>query len=125
MSNEQPNFNIGWLTASADLSAIQFYGVAVSGDGTVATFGSAGDPVFGILQNKPESGDVADVMISGVSKLLVGAGDLAANDSWQLDADGKGITAASGDYSGGKVLIGAAAGEYATVTVGHVGGQIN
>jgi len=55
MSNEQGSFSIGWLTASADLSAKQHYALKVSGNGTVTVSSAAGAAVVGVLQNKPAS----------------------------------------------------------------------
>ena len=126
MSVQQPGFSIGFMTAAADLSAKQFYVVKCSADGAFNLTGSAGEAMLGILQDKPESGQVGNVMGVGVSKVMVGTGDLAADAEWQAGADGKAIAAASGDIVGGTVLIGAAAGEYATVTVGFAAaGQLN
>lgn len=125
MSNEQGSFSIGWLTASADLSAKQHYALKVSGNGTVTVSSAAGAAVVGVLQNKPTSGQAADVMVSGVTKVEAGTGGLTAGALWQTAADGTAIAAASGDYACGIVLIGASAGEKATVTVNAPGGQNN
>lgn len=126
MAYKIDRFTLGTMTASADLSAKRYYIVDVSGDGTVTTASSAGQVVLGVLQNKPESGEAAAVMVSGVSKVVTGTGDLTAGDLVQAAADGTGITAASGDYSIGICLIGASAGENATILVtGPSAGQIN
>lgn len=56
--------------AGADLSAKQYTFVKLSNDSTVVTAG-AGEGALGILQNNPESGDVANVMILGISRLVM------------------------------------------------------
>ena len=116
MAIEQREINIGFLTAAADLSAKQYYLLKVAGDGTVNLQTSAGGSVLGILQNDPESGQVADVGVVGVSKVLAG-GTLAADDPIQAHTDGTAIKALTGDVSCGTVLIGCASGSYATVFI--------
>lgn len=59
--------------ANADLSAKQFYFVALLSTGKVdvADNGTAG--AIGILQNKPTAGQAADVVILGRTKAVFGA----------------------------------------------------
>ena len=123
MAVEQPCFNIGFLKSAADLTAKQFYAVKVTADETVGLATAAGETVLGILQNKPNTGEVADVMCLGVTKILVGTGDLAAGGLWETAADGTGIAATTGKVGMGTVLIGAVAGKLATVTVGFAQGN--
>lgn len=122
MAIEQPCFKIGFMKAAADLSAKQFYCVEVTADTTVNVNNAAGEEVLGVLQNAPKSGEVADVMCLGVTKIVVGTGDLAAGATWEAAADGTGITAATGKVGKGTVLIGNSAGKLATVTVGFATG---
>lgn len=124
MAVQQEGFNIGWLVAGADLSAKQFYLVDVASTGKVALASSAGQATLGILQNKPESGQPADVMQLGASKLVAGTGGLTAGDLVQAAADGTGITASTGDYAQWMCVESAAAGAIATV-VSFIGGQNN
>lgn len=114
MAIEQMSLSIGFMTAAADLSAKQFYLLKVAANGTVNLQTSAGGAILGVLQNKPESGQAADVSVSGVSKVLAG-GTLAAGDPVQAHTDGTAIKALTGDVSCGTVLFGAASGEYATI----------
>ena len=126
MSNEQDGLSIGWMTAAADLSGKQFYVVKCTADAAFNLTSSAGEKMLGILQDKPLSGNAGNVMAVGISKVLTGTGDLAAGENWQAVADGTAITASTADVPGGTVLIGASAGEYATVTVGFASaGQLN
>ena len=118
MANEQRVFNLGFVESAADLTAKQFRCVKVTADFAINIATAAGAAVLGVLQNKPNTGEVADVAVIGVTKIVAGAGDLAAGAFWQSAADGSGITASTADVAMGVVLKGAAAGELATVTVG-------
>ena len=59
------------LVAAADLSAKQYYFVAVDTDGKAALTGDDGNPI-GVLQNKPAAGEAATICIDGVTKVYVG-----------------------------------------------------
>jgi hypothetical protein len=115
----------GQAVAAADYSAKQFYIVDISANNTVTVASSAGQACFGVLQNAPESGEVASVRYGGVSKVVAGTGGLAAGDLVQAAADGTAIDAASGDYTIGMCVIGASAGESATIVVMPSAGQLN
>lgn len=74
MATESPFLRDGsQTTASADLSAKQFYAVKITGARVVGLPTATTDLVYGILQNKPKSGDAADVAIFGICKALAGA----------------------------------------------------
>lgn len=91
MAYEIPLFKIGTLRAAADLSTKQFTFVKLDSTGKVAAVSAASDVPIGILQNTPGSLGVADVMASGISK-LVGGGSVAAGAPLCTDAAGKGST---------------------------------
>jgi hypothetical protein len=133
MAWEIPSFSPGGLKASADLSAKQYYGVKVSGANQVGVVAVDGEPGLGVLQNAPTSGEAAEVMMSGITKVLVGTtlpnaetiAGVAQQQAWGFDANGKAkpiqrssTGADLGDFIMGFVIEGAVAGEYATVTVG-------
>ncbi len=59
------------LVAAADLSAKQYYFVAVDTDGKAALTGDDGNPI-GVLQNKPAAGEAATICIDGVTPVYVG-----------------------------------------------------
>jgi len=59
------------LVAAADLSAKQYYFVAVDANGKAALTGDDGNPV-GVLQNKPAAGEAATICIAGVTPVYVG-----------------------------------------------------
>jgi hypothetical protein len=130
MAIEQPGFSIGWATAAADYSTTgQFLivGVTSASATTVTKASSSGQLALGILQNKPKADEAADVMISGVSKVVIGTGDLVAGALFMAHTDGTAVTATgTGKYSLGTVLVGGAAGILATVLLGGAGaGQLN
>jgi len=60
------------VVAGADLSAKQFYGVSLQSDSTVDLFDTDTEFTYGVLQNKPESGEVAEIMLIGRSKVEFG-----------------------------------------------------
>ena len=79
MAYESPGTDIGTFTASADLSAKQFYIVKMSGDNTVTVCAAVTDVPIGVLQNTPASGEQAVVRVAGISKVSADA-TLAAGD---------------------------------------------
>lgn len=99
MATEGPMLHDGsQCTAGQDFSGVtsglvgeqssgQFLAVKVSAGRTVVLSSSGADIVYGILQNKPASGQAADVGIFGVMKWVAGttfAGGVA------LEVDGSG-----------------------------------
>lgn len=125
MAYEREIFDIGALTAAADLSAKQYFCVKKNAtDNQVALCDADGEVFLGILQDKPDSGIAAKVRCMGVSKVTAGEA-LTAGDFWGTDSSGKAkkiegtVTGADvGDYVMGVVLEGAASGALATVSVG-------
>lgn len=82
---------VGSLTAAADLSGSQFCFVKVTGVSAVNTTTAATDFACGVLQNKPTSGQSAQVGMGGISKVKVG-GAVTAGDRLTSDATGRAIT---------------------------------
>jgi hypothetical protein len=109
MAYEQTLRTIG-LPASADLSASQFCFVVVNANGQLALPAAGGD-AEGILQDKPNgAGVVGEVGILGVSKLVVGAAGVTGGDLLASDANGKAVTAVTGNKILGRALATGAAG---------------
>lgn len=127
MAWELPSFCVGNLVSDADYrtTSKQFYCMKVDTTNNQFTIcDTDGEVVFGVLQDKPLSGESGDIMTLGVTK-VVAAESLTAGDHWGTDSNGKAkkieetVTGADvGDYAAGQVLQGASSGEYATVTVG-------
>lgn len=88
MAWEGPQIKIPGLTASANLSAKQFYFVKMSGNKTVDVCSNVADVPVGVLQNAPTSGQEAEVCALGVTKVNADAA-LAAGNVIGTGADGQ------------------------------------
>src|SRR3954471_8367514 len=90
MATEGPLIHDGsQTTAAADLSSSQFLAVKITAARSVNLASTGGEVAYGILQNKPTSGQAADVGILGISKAVGGAAfsagaQLMTNTSGQL-----------------------------------------
>lgn len=109
------------FTASADLSAKQYYAVKISGAGTVTVCAATTDIPVGILQNAPTSGQNAEICVVGISKINC---DAALSRGAQIGtaADGQLAAYAAGTdttkYNIGTVLVASGgAGEITTAMV--------
>lgn len=82
MAWEQPGFSIGVFPADADLSGNQYSAVKLVAAGATTGYGEGGAAVelpsasgeasLGIVQNNPQLGEAAAVMVHGVSKAIAG-----------------------------------------------------
>lgn len=94
--------------AAGDLSTKQFRGMVFSAEQTVNVAG-ANVPTCGILQDLPDAAGVAArVRHSGTSKGVAGAA-FAANALLTTDAQGRWVTATSGQNVGAKAIEAATA----------------
>ena len=121
MAWEVPGLMLPGFTASADLSAKQYYAVKISGAGTVTVCAAVTDVPIGILQNAPASGEAAQVMVNGISKVNSDAG-LTRGSLIGTAADGQLAAYAAGTdttkYIIGQVLVASGnAGELATAAI--------
>jgi len=69
MATEGNGMTIPGLSASASLTAKQYYFVKLSGASTVTVCAAATDVPIGVLQNAPASGGAAEVMCVGTTKI--------------------------------------------------------
>lgn len=123
MSFQVPGFKHGVCTAAADLSAKQYCFVKVTGALQVNAASVLGEHVLGVLQNKPTSGQSAEVMVDGITKVVAGAA-IAAGARVMTDTNGNAITlgAVSGQKALGWALEAAAgAGEIVAVQLQALG----
>ena len=90
------------LPAGADLSAKQFYFVKRSAN-TYVLCSAITDVPDGVLQNKPESGEMCEVLAFGPTKLCV-VDATAVGTRVSTDANGRGVVAASTSYVAGKTV---------------------
>ncbi len=103
------------VEAGADLSSDQYKFVLVAADGQVDVVAAAGGDADGVLYNKPSAaGRDSTVAIMGVVKVLAG-GTVTQGDKVQSGADGRALTAATGDHVLGKALTTGASGEVISV----------
>jgi hypothetical protein len=119
MAYEIPGFKLT-LTAGESLTTKQFYFAKISADNTCVMATELTDIPCGIIQNNPASGEATEIMVNGVSKVLVGAGGaVTAGQLVGCDADGKLVVVdpdgVADYYFVGQVLEGAGAAEYATI----------
>ncbi|WP_431490968.1 hypothetical protein [Paraburkholderia fungorum] len=132
MAYELPILILPGQVAGSDFSTGNGYGstgqfliTKISGNDTHVPCTAVTDRPSGIAQGNPTTGAALGVMAIGVSKVFVGSGGLTAGDEYGTDTQGKAVRKAAsntganfGQFVLGTVLVGAAAGELATVTVG-------
>jgi hypothetical protein len=95
MAYEGFQIKVPGLTASADLSAKQYYFVKISGNRTVDVCSAVTDIPVGVLQNAPTSGQAAEVCGIGVTKVS-GDADLTAGNVIGTSSDGQAAAYAAG-----------------------------
>lgn len=85
------------VPASGDLSAGQWKGVVLDGNGRLVLSSVLGKPIIGVLQDKPTVlGEASEVgVVSQVTKALAGAA-FNAGAELMVDATGRFITATAG-----------------------------
>lgn len=112
--------NINMLTismkAEADLKDWQFKLVKITGDRQVnKADGSEGEMLLGVLKNKPDADEQAEVQVMGVTQIEAGASVTAGN---KVRSDGDGVIqpcAAAKDHAVGMALAGGGSGEQVPV----------
>lgn len=135
MATEAPFLSHTQCTAGADMSSSaglsgpnstgQFLAVKISATRTVAITSTSTDIVEGILQNDPKAGQAANVLFSGVSKVVSGSNSIAAGARLMSDTLGRAITAATTGITFGNAIESATAtGQVITVLVAPVIGAI-
>jgi hypothetical protein len=117
------------LPANADLSAGQYKFVKLGTNGKVALGSVVGEPVIGVLQDKPGAVDrVAQDAVAGVSKVLAGAGGIDEGQYIKVLADGSAGVALASSGAGitGSHVVGicvkqAASGEIGAILITQTG----
>lgn len=108
------------MVASEDLSTAQYKILNVSGADTVALRVAAGAGVLGVLNNKPQNGENATVVVGGLTRCFAG-GTITAGSWISVTASGTGLAATSGQYILGKSITGVASGGLFKLLVQHNG----
>jgi len=120
MGFEIPGYKLGTQVANADLDD-RYRFVVQNTSGKIAQVGTAGAKALGVLQSPAAAGEAAEVMISGVSKVVAGAA-IASTGPITSDSQGRAITAAATHTVNGIALeTAAAAGEVIAVLLGYGG----
>ena len=111
------------FVAAEDLSSKRYYAVQPSTGKKACALGTNSERILGILQNKPESGEAAEVTIAGTSLAIINAASLSAGDFLTSDTLGKLIQTAAADEFIAAMLIDdsdtVAAGDIREVLVMH------
>lgn len=94
MATEQPVFMEGSCAAGVDLRTHQYKAVKLTAASTVGLTTVAGEPFLGVLQDTPNTGEPANVMILGKTKAIGGAA-VAAGVRVMTNNAGQIITAAT------------------------------
>lgn len=95
MATELPGFMHTGYTASSDLSTSPFRAVRLSGVRTVTAISAITDKPLGVLQNTPASGETAQIMASGRSKMEASAA-ITAGATVGVSANGRAVTIVPG-----------------------------
>lgn len=128
MAWDKPLFTIPGARAAADYrtTSKQYYCMKKNTtDEQYALCDTDGEVFDGVLYNKPNAAaKEADIVSLGVVKVVAGEA-LTAGDFWKTDSAGKAAVAEGtvtgadvGDYVAGRVIVGAASGAIAIVTIG-------
>lgn len=121
MAWEGVQIKVPGLVAAANLTALQYTFVKLDANGKVIAASAQGEACIGVLQNKPNTGEAAEVVIFGISKVVA---DAAINEMDQLtnQTDGQAMAAASADFVLGTAITAAGgAGEVITAAINCVG----
>ena len=121
MAYEISNYSVKVsLVAGGDLSALQYKFVKLDSAGKVVTCAAATDRPIGVLQNDPESGEVAEVVVVGGTKLKLG-GTVTEGAIVSPNTTGAGVAIVSGTdttkFVCGTALTEGATGEIITAVV--------
>lgn len=111
MAFESPGFCYSEV-AGEDLSSAQFKFVEYTSTGVIVLIDNIAQH-HGILQNDPESGQMATVMTDGISKVVLGE-TVAKGDEVEIDTSGRAVVSA-GVASVGKCFKGGAVNEIGSI----------
>lgn len=128
MAVEGVQINDGTVVSGADLSNTgglagpggsgQFLAVKLStaADRTILLQNAANSDIYGILQNKPKSGEAGNVCTYGQSKAVYGA-TVTAGVFLTTDSSGRLVTATTGQLACAKSITAGVVGDIQTVEV--------
>lgn len=103
--------------SSEDMTDKQFHVIKYTDDRKVGLCG-VGERMCGVLQNKPNVGHVAEVMVTGLSKVKVGEANITAGNGVTADATGQVIAEVEGSYTFGQMDSNGTTGLIGTALIG-------
>lgn len=106
MATESAVTRNGTMNAAADLRTSQYRGVKMSGSRTVGLVTGPTDVPIGVLQNKPNIAEAADIALLGEVIVAAGTATVVAGDELMFDATGRVILAAAA--AGANFVVGRA-----------------
>lgn len=107
MALELHDFKLPGLVADSDLSDKQYNVVKIVSEGAVDVYDGSGTPI-GVLQNAPEEGQTAEIAVSGLTKIALGA-ETSAGDELVAEDGGEAIpTGEAGTDEDDNPIIGVA-----------------
>ena len=109
MSNRQNGRSIS-LVAAASLVAAQYRCVKLNTSGQMVLAGASDLAQIGVLQEKPDTGQVGNVQVDGITKAKAGAA-IVAGDRLTTDAAGAFIPAVATKQVLGIAMTSAASGD--------------
>lgn len=108
--------------AAGDLTAKQYHFVKLDSNGDVVICAGATDVPYGVLQNAPDEGETAEIMLLGISKVkadgTIAVGALIGTSA-DGQADSKTVSTDSTEYAVGRYIgtAAAAAADVITCTI--------
>lgn len=117
MAYQVPGYKLTAHSAENDLSDDQFKFVEISGENLVDVADDNTEIAIGVLQNDPKEGQEAEVMVSGISKVVTQDEDISAGDLVTWNNDGEATEADDEDYIVGIALAEGIDGETVLIPV--------
>lgn len=121
MAYEIPGFSFTMVTAE-DFRTSQFCACDVNASGLAITPTADGTRAIGIVQNKPNVGEPATIVCSGISKAKIGVGGVTAGGNVRAMTDGRITAAAVASHTIGVSLKANAVNEIGTILLLNSGG---
>lgn len=104
MAYQVPGYKLTAHAADSDLSNSQYLFVEISGENLVDVASDTSEIAIGVLQNDPNEGEEAEIMVSGVSKVYTSDDNISAGDPVTWNDDGEVVVATAEDYVVGIAL---------------------
>ena len=122
MGFEIPGAKLGTQRAAEDLSEARYRFVTQNTTGGIERLETAGGKALGVLQSPTESGEAAEVMLTGVTKMVAGAA-IATTGEVTTDTQGRAVLASTAGHSINGIALetASAAGEVIAVLLGYRG----